>query len=227
MKRINEIVKHWGSDFPSTREFYIFYVKVEGNVARNRKYFRVHVEYVSPTIAQGWRSLCNVIRRISARFSQAINPQYLPRDYLTFLHAARRKVDRVWRQGSRRSDPRRSRERHFASALPAHHERKIRQCRNCTGICRLGKSAKTLDTDLRMSIVLSRDVLRWPTASFAKCMSIETERSIINVWKINDTTNCDLNLIKHLITYTLRNDLLFSINRCVKKKRINWYWTWY
>lgn len=32
--------------------------------------------------------------------------------------------------------------------------------------CRLGEPAKTLDTDLRMSIALSRDVLRWPTASF-------------------------------------------------------------
>lgn len=116
--------------------------------------FWIHVQI----IVQSRRSLCNIMCRISARFSQEINSQYLPRDYPTFLHAARRKVDRVWRQGSRKSDTRRSRER----ILQAH-------CQHITSekyinvetarYCRLGEPAKTLDTDLRMSIVLSSDVL--------------------------------------------------------------------
>ena len=105
---------------------------------------------------QDRRNLCNIINRIYARFSQEINLQYLSHGYPTFLHAARRKVDRVWRQESHRFDSRQSHERYFASALPAHHEWKIHQCRNYTI---LGEPTKTLDTDLRMSIVLSRDVL--------------------------------------------------------------------
>jgi len=106
-------------------------------------------------IAQNKRSLCNIIRRIFARFFlQEINSQYLPRDYPTFLHATRRKVDQVWRQESRRSDPRRSHEQHFASCRHITSEKYVN-----VETARPGEPAKTLDTDLRMSIVLSRDVL--------------------------------------------------------------------